>query len=32
MRQLTLIAALSAVALPAVADDTALLMGVARYD
>ena len=32
MRHLTLIAALSALALPAVADDTAVLMGVSRYD
>lgn len=32
MRQLTLIAALSALALPAMADDAALLLGVSRYE
>lgn len=32
MRKLTLIAALTGLALPALADDSALLMGVARYD
>jgi hypothetical protein len=32
MRKLTLIAALSGVALPVLADDAALLMGVERYD
>ncbi|WP_108814037.1 peptidoglycan-binding domain-containing protein [Loktanella sp. Alg231-35] len=32
MRKLTLIAALSALAMPAMADDAALLMGVSRYD
>ena len=32
MRKLTLIAALSSVALPAMADDAALLMGVERYE
>ncbi len=32
MRKLTLIAALTGLALPAMADDAALLMGVSRYD
>ena len=32
MRQLTLIAAIAALAMPAFADDTAVLMGVSRYD
>ncbi len=32
MRKLTLIAALSALAMPALAEDAALLMGVSRYD
>ncbi len=32
MRKLTLIAALTGLALPAFADDAALLMGVSRYD